>query len=178
MSLHHVQSSLWLPRPREEVFDFFSDAGNLELLTPPWLHFQVLTPRPIDLHAGTVIQYRLKLHGLPLRWDSEISVWEPPYRFVDTQLRGPYRRWVHEHRFVEHAGGTLVTDHVTYDVLGGALVQRLFVAPDLRKIFAYRRERLVERFGERVGEPRADERPAPMGTAATLEPTAPRSSHA
>lgn len=146
MRLFHLETTLWLPHPPEVIFDFFSDARNLEVLTPPWLHFQVLTSGPISMQVGTRIAYRLKLHGIPLRWDSEITVWEPPHRFVDVQRRGPYRRWVHEHRFAEHDGGTLASDAVTYAVFGGSLVQRLFVAPDLRKIFAYRRARLTGRF--------------------------------
>src|SRR5215210_1142135 len=112
MRLFHLRSSIWVPRPLNDVFDFFADAQNLDLLTPPWLHFEVLTPAPIAMRAGTEIAYRLKLHGIPLRWDSEIAEWEPPHRFVDVQRRDPYRRWVHEHQFSEHDGGTVVSDHV------------------------------------------------------------------
>jgi ligand-binding SRPBCC domain-containing protein len=148
MRLYHVRSSLWLPRPLADVFEFFADARNLELLTPPWLSFQILTTAPVTMRPGAQIAYRLKLHGIPLRWDSEITVWEPPSRFVDIQRRGPYRRWEHEHRFAEHEGGTLVSDHVTYAVWGGCLVQRLLVGPDVRRIFAYRRARLAEIFGD------------------------------
>ena len=147
MQTFNLRSSLWLQRPLDEVFDFFADARNLEVLTPPWLQFQMLTTAPIEMRAGAEISYRLKLHGFPLRWDSEITAWEQPYRFVDEQRRGPYRSWVHEHRFAERDGGTLVMDHVTYAVLGGRLVQRLFVAPDLRQIFTYRRAKLAELFG-------------------------------
>jgi ligand-binding SRPBCC domain-containing protein len=106
-----------------------------------------VTPEPIEMRAGARIAYCLKLRGIPLRWDSEITVWEPSYRFVDVQRRGPYWRWVHEHRFAEQDDGTPVADHVTYAVLGGRLVQRLFVGPDVRRIFAYRRARLAETFG-------------------------------
>ena len=148
MHVFNLRSTLWLPRPIDEVFEYFAEAENLERLTPPWLGFQIATPAPIEMAAGTQITYRLSLHGLPLRWDSEITAWEPPYRFVDVQRRGPYRLWEHEHLFAEQGGGTLVTDHVRYAVLGGRLVQRLFVAPDLRKIFTYRRAQLVETFGE------------------------------
>lgn len=150
MHVFNLRSTLWLPRPIDEVFEYFAEAENLERLTPPWLGFQIVTPTPIEMAAGTQIAYRLSLHGIPLRWDSEITAWEPPYRFVDVQRRGPYRLWEHEHRFTEQGGGTLVTDHVRYAVLGGRLIQRLFVAPDLRKIFAYRRAVLVERFGEQA----------------------------
>jgi ligand-binding SRPBCC domain-containing protein len=147
MHLYHLESSLWLPRPPEAVFGFFADARNLERLAPPWLRFRILTPTPITMQVGAQIAYRLKLRGVPLRWDSEIAAWEPPHRFVDVQRRGPYRRWVHEHRFAEHPGGTLVSDHVTYAVFGGHLVQWLLVGPDLRRIFAYRRARLAEALG-------------------------------
>jgi ligand-binding SRPBCC domain-containing protein len=147
MRLFHFYSSLWLPRSREVVFDYFAEARNLELLTPPWLSFRILTTAPVEMRVGTRIDYRLKLHGIPLRWQSEITDWDPPSRFVDVQRHGPYRRWVHEHRFAERDGGTLVLDRVTYAVFGGRPVQRLFVAPDLRKIFAYRRDSLVTTFG-------------------------------
>jgi ligand-binding SRPBCC domain-containing protein len=142
-----LSSEIELLRSREQVFKFFASAGNLELLTPPWLNFRVLTPEPIEMGSGTVIDYRLRLRGLPIRWQSEISVWEPPARFVDEQRRGPYRAWIHEHSFEEHNGVTLAIDRVHYDHLGGRLVNRLFVAPDLERIFAYRRQKLVEVFG-------------------------------
>jgi ligand-binding SRPBCC domain-containing protein len=127
-----------LARPVDQVFDFFANAHNLQELTPPFLRFEILTPDPIILRQGTIIDYRLRLRGIPVRWRSEISAWEPPHRFVDTQLRGPYRWWVHEHRFEAAASGTLMTDRVEYNVLGGALVNSLLVEPDLRRIWAYR----------------------------------------
>ncbi len=138
---------LLLPRKREEVFRFFVDAGNLETLTPPWLNFHVLTPSPIEMHAGTLIDYKLRVRGLPLKWRSEITVWEPPVRFVDEQRRGPYRKWIHEHRFKESDGGTLCTDFVRYSVLGGAVVNWLLVRRDVEKIFAFRTEQLRKLFG-------------------------------
>jgi ligand-binding SRPBCC domain-containing protein len=140
-------SEQWLPTPLEEVFPFFADARNLERLTPGWLRFNVLTPDPIEMAVGTRIDYRLSWRGIPLRWTSEIAAWEPPHRFVDRQLRGPYRLWHHEHRFEARDGGTLVADEVRYAVWGGALANRLGVARDVATIFAYRRERLVELFG-------------------------------
>jgi hypothetical protein len=143
---HH--SSLWLPRPLDELFAFFADAHNLEILTPPWLRFEVLTPRPIDLRQGVKIDYKLRIHGLPIRWQSEITAWEPPHRFVDEQLRGPYRVWRHEHRFRKEHAGTVAEDHIVYAVPGGALVNRLFVSPDVEKIFAFRSEKLRELFGQ------------------------------
>ena len=142
MKTFGIERSTKVPFPLEGVFDFFARAENLELLTPPWLSFQILTPRPIRMNEGALIDYRLRLHGIPLRWRSEITAWEPPHRFVDEQRRGPYRLWVHEHRFTEADGGTRVEDRVRYSVLGGALVDKLLVAPDVKRIFDYRQERL------------------------------------
>lgn len=141
-----VSSVLLLPRPAAEVFPFFADAANLEVITPPWLRFEILTPRPIAMGAGTLIEYRLRLHGIPLRWQSEITVWEPPHRFVDEQRRGPYRRWIHEHTFAERDGRCEVRDFVRYRVPFGAAADRLFVRRDVRRIFEYRARRLVEIF--------------------------------
>ena len=135
-----------LPYPRERVFDFFSRAGNLNLLTPPWLHFSILTPLPIEMKAGARIDYRIRLRGLPVQWTSEITEWMPPVRFTDSQIRGPYRLWVHRHVFEETAEGTLAIDDVTYRVPGGGLANRLFVAGELRKIFDYRKAKLLELF--------------------------------
>lgn len=143
------ETELWLPRKREEVFQFFAEAGNLEALTPPWLSFAILTPQPVKLKAGALIDYRLRLHGLSLRWQTEITAWEPPRRFVDEQRRGPYRLWVHEHLFEERDGGTLARDHVQYAAPGGWLVERLFVRRDIRRIFEFRRAKLASLFGSR-----------------------------
>jgi ligand-binding SRPBCC domain-containing protein len=140
------QTELWLPRPVESVFPFFADARNLERITPPWLSFQVLTPDPIEMREGTLIDYKLRVHGIPLRWRTRINSWEPMRRFIDEQLRGPYRRWVHEHTFEPRDGGTLTRDVVHYDVLGGKLVHELFVRRDVDRIFAYRTNRLREIF--------------------------------
>ena len=137
----------WLPRPRAEVFPFFADAANLERLTPPWLEFRILTPRPVAMREGALIDYRLRIRGVPVRWRTRIAAWEPPDRFVDEQVRGPYRLWVHEHLFVERDGGTLCRDEVRYAVPGGALVDRLLVRPDVERIFAWRRRALAELFG-------------------------------
>ena len=121
------RAELWLPRPREEIFPFFAEARNLEKLTPAFLKFEVLTPAPIVMRAGLVIDYRLKVHGLPIRWKTEIIEWEPPQRFVDVQLKGPYKLWHHTHTFEERDGGTLCRDEVRYMPRGGALVNWLFV---------------------------------------------------
>ena len=142
-----LRSSLRVPRGREEAFAFFSDAHNLERITPGFLKFRVLTPAPIELREGVVIDYAMRVRGVPLRWQSEITVWDPPHRFVDRQVRGPYRRWVHEHRFVSlDGGGTLVKDWVEYAVPGGRLVHALFVKRDVQAIFAYRTAVLREIF--------------------------------
>ena len=135
-----------LKRPPTEVFDFFSNAHNLAVITPPWLRFEVLTPAPIEMDVGTRIDYRLKLRGLPIRWQSEITEWNPPYTFADEQRRGPYRRWQHTHTFDETEDGVVVGDVVEYAVWGGGLVDKFFVRPDIEKIFAYRAEQLDEIF--------------------------------
>ena len=141
-----VHEGLLLPYPREDVFPFFASAENLDALTPPWLHFSITTPLPIEMAAGARIGYRIRLHGIPIRWESEITEWTPPHGFTDVQRRGPYRSWVHRHTSDETPDGTLVTDDVSYRVLGGSLVNRLFVAGQLRRIFAYRKAKLQERF--------------------------------
>src|SRR4051794_2403034 len=132
MTVRTLDTELWLPLPIDRVFAFFADAGNLDALTPPWLHFRILTPPPPVLRAGTLIDYRLRLHGLPVFWRTEITEWQPPFRFVDRQLKGPYQLWVHLHTFEERDGGTLLRDHVDYEVPGRwlePLVHRLFVGP-------------------------------------------------
>jgi len=133
----------------DEVFSFFSYAGNLDRLTPRFLRFQILTPGPMAMGAGTLIDYRLQIHGVPIRWQSEITAWDPPCRFVDEQRRGPYRLWIHEHCFRRIGGETEITDRVDYAVPGGRLVHRLFVRRDLARIFDYRRKRLTEYFSKR-----------------------------
>ena len=139
-----ITSELWLPRPRDEVFRFFANAANLEALTPPSLHFRIVTP-DVTMRPGALIDYRLRLHGIPFTWRSEISLWEPPHRFVDEQRRGPYRRWVHTHTFEEERGGTLVGDRVEFEVPFERIVG-WFVMHEVRKIFAFRREALLTRF--------------------------------
>ena len=137
-----------LPGPQTEVFSFFADAFQLERITPSWLHFAVLASRPLEIHAGTLIEYRLRLHGLPLRWKTRIRDWEPPLRFVDEQLQGPYRRWHHEHTFLEAGQNTVVRDIVRYRVPGGALIHSLFVKRDLRRIFQFRQQALGRLFSQ------------------------------
>ena len=147
MRIFEFRATTRVPRPREEDFAFFADAGNLQDLTPPWLRFEILTPPPIEMRPGALIDYRLHLRVIPIRWRTRITVWEPPHRFVDEQLRGPYRLWLHEHTFEEDGDGTLCGDFVRYAVPFGALANRLLVARDVRKIFAYREKRLQEIFG-------------------------------
>jgi ligand-binding SRPBCC domain-containing protein len=146
MHLHEFRSAVWLPRPPEQVFPFFADAGNLQALTPPLLNFKVLTPLPILMHEGALIDYKLCVHGFPVRWRTRINIWEPPHRFVDEQLRGPYRQWIHEHTFETKDGGTLARDYVRYAVPFDFLVHRLLVRPDIEKIFQYRTAELTKRF--------------------------------
>jgi hypothetical protein len=146
MKEYTLQTELWLPRPRDEVFPFFAEARNLERLTPPWVRFEVLTPAPLEMRTGLLIDYRIRVHGLPIRWRTEIMEWQPPHRFIDMQLRGPYTLWHHTHSFEDRDGGTLCRDHVRYRPRGGALVQWLFVRRDVERIFEYRRQRLKELF--------------------------------
>ena len=150
-----LQTELWLPRPRDEVFAFFADARNLETLTPPWLNFEVLTPAPIAMRPGTLIDYRIRVHGFPIRWRTEIAEWQPPHQFVDLQLHGPYRLWHHTHTFEERDGGTLCLDRVRYRPRGGALMNWLFVRRDVERIFQYQRQRLGELLGKTSGRHRA-----------------------
>jgi ligand-binding SRPBCC domain-containing protein len=136
-----------LPVPLEDVFSFFAEARNLEKLTPPWLRFEVLTEGPINMAAGTLIDYRIRWRGIPLRWRTEIEVWEPRHRFVDRQVRGPYRLWRHEHLFIERSDGTAIIDRVEYAPFGGEFANRLVVARDVERIFAYRHDVLCQDFG-------------------------------
>jgi ligand-binding SRPBCC domain-containing protein len=152
MTARDFRTEIWLPRPLEEVFAFFADAGKLQAITPAWLGFTLVTPQPIAMRAGALIDYRLRVHGFPIRWRSEITAWEPPLRFVDEQRRGPYELWVHEHRFEARDGGTHVSDHVRYAAPGGPLVDWLFVRRDVEQIFQFRSQRLRELFGMQEAE--------------------------
>jgi ligand-binding SRPBCC domain-containing protein len=121
----------------EEVFAFFAEPRNLERITPPWLRFRIVGEPP-PMARGALIDYRLRLHGMPLSWRTEITDWEPPHRFVDVQRRGPFARWAHEHTFAATPAGTLMRDTVDYSMALPRLSNRLVVARDLRAIFAYR----------------------------------------
>jgi ligand-binding SRPBCC domain-containing protein len=129
-----------------EVFSFFADARNLEAITPPWLQFEILTPGEIEMRVGALIDYRLRVHCVPVRWQTEITRWEPGRCFVDEQRRGPYRYWRHTHTFSDLDGGTLCRDEVEYAVPGGRLVNWLLVRRDIEEIFAYRAAALGRRF--------------------------------
>ncbi|MCA9237814.1 MAG: SRPBCC family protein [Planctomycetales bacterium] len=140
-----------VPRPLAEVFPFFADARNLQRLTPPWVDFRVLTQGEIEMRPGALIDYKLRIRGLPIKWRTEITAWEPQHRFVDEMLRGPYRWWRHEHLFEPCDEGTRVIDKVQYGVPGGAPVHWLLVGRDVRKIFAYRQQSLREIFATPAG---------------------------
>ncbi len=149
MADHILESRVWLPRPREEVFPFFADPRNLAVLDPPWLRFVLLSPPPDPVEAGTVFDFRIRGLGIPLRWRVLIREYDPPYRFVDVQVRGPYARWEHRHMFRAAEGGTWLEDRITYRLpLGplGRLLHRVCVGRQLQAIFAYRRRRLAELF--------------------------------
>jgi ligand-binding SRPBCC domain-containing protein len=145
MKIHQLQTEIWLPQPRERIFEFFADPGNLERLTPAWLRFRIVT-KPREIAEGVLLDYKLRIHGFPIQWQSQITEWHPPHRFVDRQTKGPYRLWLHEHTFHERDGGTAVGDSVQYAVPGGTIVQRLLVAPEVRRIFEYRQKVLRELF--------------------------------
>ncbi len=149
MSTHLIEREQFVDRPLDEVFEFYAEARNLERLTPDWLSFQVLTPSPIRMEAGARIEYRLRLHGFPLRWISRIEAWEPRTGFVDRQIHGPYREWHHSHEFEASGTGTIVRDRVRYELPLGALgeiARRLFVARDLQRVFDYRQAAVAEVF--------------------------------
>ena len=147
---HRLTARMTVDLPRDEVFEFFADANQLERITPPWLNFKILTPRPIQMRAGLLLDYRIRLHAIPIKWRTEISAWNPPFRFVDQQLQGPYKRWHHEHTFEEVDGKTIVLDNVHYIPRGGSLIHRFIVKPDLEKIFRFRHDRLTEIFAEKI----------------------------
>ena len=153
MKTHHFWSELRIDCSPEEVFRFFADPHNLEAITPPWLRLVVRESTTPSIRAGTEIEYRLRLRGIPLRWRSRITLWEPPARFVDEQVAGPYRLWRHLHSFEPRERGTLARDSVEYAAWGGPLVRRLLIAPELARIFAWRRRALSEIFAAR-GESR------------------------
>lgn len=139
--VHDLHTTLDLPLPRPQVFAFFAEAGNLGRITPLEMGFEILTPPPIAMEAGALIDYRLRLFGLPFLWRTRIAVWDPPHAFVDEQLRGPYAEWVHRHSFAPlPGGGTRIEDHVRYRLPLSPLgeIACPFVHVQLRRIFRYR----------------------------------------
>jgi len=143
MRSYRLERDITVLRSLDDVFGFFADAGNLNSITPPWLHFRILTSLPVPLSVGTILDCRIRLHGIPIRWRTRIAVWEPPYRFVDEQVTGPYRLWRHEHTFGALPEGTVCRDVVDYAHAGGQLVHRMLVAPDLRRIFDFRAQQVA-----------------------------------
>ena len=141
----HLHRETLVEAPVEAAFAFFADASNLQSITPPWLHFRILTPMPVVMRPGVEIEYRITVHGVPIPWRSRIDVWEPGRRFVDRQTLGPYRWWRHEHHFEAAAGGTQVVDHVDYVARARWISERL-VRRELERIFAYRRVALRQAF--------------------------------
>jgi ligand-binding SRPBCC domain-containing protein len=155
MRRRRLTTTIEVPAPLDEVFPFFSNPQNLSLLTPADFRFQITHPLPVEMHAGMKIHYRVRVLRIPLRWTSEIPLWEPPHRFVDVQLRGPYRYWRHLHEFQETKAGTRILDTIDYAVPGWifeGLVHRLFVRPDLVRIFQYRLDQIASLF-DVVGKP-------------------------
>lgn len=148
--MYTLERSLVVPCTREEVFPFFADAANLERLTPPFLGFTILTPLPIEMRAGTLIDYRIKLNGIPMRWRTLIESFDPPNAFVDTQQKGPYKLWHHTHTFREVPGGTEIGDRVRYALpFGplGRLAHAIMVERQLKTIFDYRTKVMQDMFG-------------------------------
>ena len=154
MAEHLLQTSLTVDLPRDEVFEFFSNAENLEAITPPDVGFHILTPLPIDLREGTLIDYKLSLFGIPVKWRTEITKWDPPNEFIDIQVWGPYGQWIHRHVFTEpEPGKTVIEDEVRYrlplEPLGD--LAHFIVAAQLAKIFDYREKKVIEILTERSG---------------------------
>lgn len=146
---YRLERTQFIPRTRDDVFAFFADAKNLERITPEFLQFRILTPLPIDMKAGALIDYQIRLFGIPLRWRTLIETFEPGKSFTDVQLKGPYKRWHHRHEFVEVAGGIQMRDIVDYEIpLGplGTLAHGIFVGRTLEQIFDHRKKVVQEFF--------------------------------
>jgi ligand-binding SRPBCC domain-containing protein len=159
MKTYVLEREQWFPKPLSDVFDFFSDAGNLERITPPFLRFRILTPRPIAMGEGALIDYQLKLFGIPFGWRTRIDVFEPNRRFVDRQLRGPYALWRHTHEFeADGPTRTRMVDRVEYALGFGPLgnaAHGLFVSQTLQRIFDYRAETMAHIFGATAPDAKA-----------------------
>jgi len=151
MRFHTLRREQWIKRPIDDVFAFFADARNLETITPPWLGFRILETDSSSVTEGTHIRYRLRLHGLPIYWTTEIRQWRAPNRFVDVQRSGPYKLWHHTHRFESHGERTRMIDVVRYRLpfgILGRIIHAWMVKGDLQKIFEYRRQKIHLLFSE------------------------------
>lgn len=145
-----LRTEQFVPQPLERVFEFFSQAENLQQLTPSWLHFRILSVDPAPIRKGTWIRYRLRWRVFPIHWTTEIIEWEPPNRFVDLQLRGPYKLWHHEHCFLAEGNGTRIIDEVRYLLpfgTVGRIAHRLRISNDVQTIFAFRKQAVRNLFG-------------------------------
>lgn len=146
---HRLETETWFPLCVRDVFPFFTDVENLERITPPELGFRVLTPTPVEIEQGSLFDYQLRLWSVPFAWRSRISVWDPPHRFADEQLRGPYHTWFHEHVFARADGGTTMTDRVTYRLPGHPVAAPLLplVRRQLERIFRFRADTIARLVG-------------------------------
>jgi len=146
MRTHTIETSMRLPLKVEEVFPFFCQVENLQRITPPELDFRILTPLPVSIGLGTTVDYQLRLFRIPFRWRSEITVWDPPYRFVDLQISGPYKLWEHNHTFRSNEGGTIIEDRVLYRLPYWPLGEIAFplVRFQLKRIFQYRQQTISD----------------------------------
>lgn len=155
MSERVLEREQFFPLPIDQVFAPFADAGNLQAITPPWLHFRIISTLPIEMRERAVIEYRLRFHGVPVRWRTVIESWDPPHRFTDLQVRGPFALWHHTHTFERVEGGTLARDRVRYRVgFGplGELANLLFVGRDLERIFDFRRTAVLDLVTDSPGD--------------------------
>ena len=143
---YQLKTSMKFKKSVEEIFDFFSSINNLDLITPPFLKFRILSNKNVRIQNGTIFKYRLSLHGVPIIWKSRINNWDPPYKFVDEQIMGPFLSWSHLHKFSKENEFTFIEDIVDYKVLGGFLIHELFVKKDLINIFSFRKEKLKKIF--------------------------------
>lgn len=148
MKEYVIERNVWVARPVSTVFPFFAAAENLERITPPELGFRIRSPLPIDMRRGALIDYTIKLYGIPMNWQTGITEWDPPYSFEDTQLSGPYAKWVHTHSFVSDRRGTSIQDRVVYALPFGPIgrLAHPFVRRQLRRVFEFREAFLAQHF--------------------------------